>query len=189
MSLSSSALSRPEADRKRFMDAEIGVRNLADPFRYNALPDIVDELGLMEGEFIDGVEEFEDLPEFEKLAMLTRAQSELNYAVHWSFLKAQVTMTDSLTASMKWTRYDDEFRSKNGYRLPADPYWLAPPQGVSTAFFLASIYCKLYRGDRILKAVCSPGSSMLSICLLTSFRVSYLLGKIHFFDDVSRWNG
>lgn len=38
-------------------------------------------------------------------------------------------MTDSLTASMKWSRYDDEFREKNGFRLPADPYWLAPPQG------------------------------------------------------------
>ena len=38
-------------------------------------------------------------------------------------------MSDSLTASMKWARYDDEFREKNGFRLPADPYWLAPPQG------------------------------------------------------------
>lgn len=38
-------------------------------------------------------------------------------------------MSDSLTASMKWIRYDDEFQKKNGYRLPSDPYWLAPPQG------------------------------------------------------------
>ncbi len=28
-------------------------------------------------------------------------------------------MTDTLTASMKWCRYDDDFREKNGYRLPA----------------------------------------------------------------------
>ena len=28
-------------------------------------------------------------------------------------------MTDSLTASMKWCRYDDEFKEKNGFRLPA----------------------------------------------------------------------
>ena len=111
------------------MDAEIGVRNLADPFRYNALPDIVKAMGLLEGRLADGAEDFEDLPEYEKLAMLSKAQAELNYAVHWSFLKAQVMMTDSLTASMKWSRYDDEFRRKNGYRLPADPYWLAPPQG------------------------------------------------------------
>lgn len=38
-------------------------------------------------------------------------------------------MTDTLTASMKWCRYDDAFKERNGYRLPADPYWLAPPQG------------------------------------------------------------
>lgn len=111
------------------MDAEIGVRNLADPFRYNALPEIVKALGLMEGRLAEGAEDFEDLPEYEKLAMLSRAQAELNYAVHWSFLQAKVIMTDSLTASMKWNQYDDEFRLKNGYRLPADPYWLAPPQG------------------------------------------------------------
>jgi len=111
------------------MDAEIGVRNLADPFRFNALPDIVKTLGIMEGRLADGAEDFEDLPEYEKLAMLSRAQAELNYAVHWSFLKAKVMMTDSLTASMKWSQYDDEFQQTNGYRLPADPYWLAPPQG------------------------------------------------------------
>ena len=38
-------------------------------------------------------------------------------------------MTDSLTASTKWMRYDDEFKKVNGFRLPSDPYWLAPPQG------------------------------------------------------------
>ena len=113
----------------RFMDAEIGVRDLADTFRYNALPDIVDALGMTKGRLNDDIEEFEDLPEYERLAMLSKAQAELNYAVHWSFLQAKVTMTDSLTASMKWCRYDDDFRNKNGFRLPADPYWLAPPQG------------------------------------------------------------
>lgn len=169
------------------MDAEIGVRNLADPFRYNALPDIVHELGLMEGKFVDGVEEFEDLPEFEKLAMLSRAQSELNYAVHWSFLKAQVTMTDSLTASMKWTRYDDDFRSKNGYRLPADPYWLAPPQGVSTLIFLTSLSCKQYRCERILKASYSPGTPVLTTFPLIISAIDHCFGAIHFFNYVSRW--
>lgn len=38
-------------------------------------------------------------------------------------------MTDTLTASKKWCQYDDSFKERNGYRLPADPYWLAPPQG------------------------------------------------------------
>jgi len=111
------------------MDAEIGVRDLADTFRYNMLPEIVHALGMIKGRLSDEVEEFEDLPDYEKLALLSKAQAELNYAVHWSYLQAKVTMTDSLTASMKWCRYDDEFRQKNGFRLPADPYWLAPPQG------------------------------------------------------------
>ena len=28
-------------------------------------------------------------------------------------------MTDSLTASIKWCRYDDDFKERNGFRLPA----------------------------------------------------------------------
>jgi nitric oxide synthase oxygenase domain/subunit/sulfite reductase alpha subunit-like flavoprotein len=112
-----------------FMDAEIGVRNLADSFRYNVLPDVIQTLGLTNGKFQNGIDSFEDLPEYEQLAMLSRAQSELNYAVQWSFNQAGVTMTDSLTASKKWCKFDDEFKEKHGYRLPADPYWLAPPQG------------------------------------------------------------
>ena len=112
-----------------FMDAEIGVRNLADSFRYNVLPDIVQAMDMTDGKFMNGIDSFDDLPEYEQLAMLSRAQSELNYAVQWSFNQAGVAMTDSLTASKKWCKFDDEFREKHGYRLPADPYWLAPPQG------------------------------------------------------------
>ena len=112
-----------------FMDAEIGVRDLADTFRYNVLPDIIQAIGLANGKLQDGVDSLEDLPEYEQLAMLSRAQSKLNYAVQWSFNQAGVTMTDSLTASKIWCKFDDEFNEKHGYRLPADPYWLAPPQG------------------------------------------------------------
>ena len=111
------------------MDAEIGVRDLADKFRYNVLPDIVQAIGLANGKLQEGVDSIEDLPEYEQLAMLSQAQSELNYAVQWSFNQAGITMTDSLTASKKWCKFDDEFNEKHGYRLPADPYWLAPPQG------------------------------------------------------------
>ena len=103
------------------MDAEIGVRNLADSFRYNALPDIVNALDLTKGKLNHCFETFEDLPEYEKLSMLSIAQAELNYAVNWSFQEARVSMVDSLTASMKWCKFDDEFKEKNGYRLPADP--------------------------------------------------------------------
>ncbi|KAL8849080.1 MAG: hypothetical protein Q9221_005924 [Calogaya cf. arnoldii] len=111
-----------------FMDAEIGVRDLADTFRYNALPDIAQTLGLIDTS-VEGIEGLDDLPEYERLSVLSRSQQELNYAVHWSYQQAKVSMSDTLTASMKWCRYDDDFKAKNGFRLPADPYWLAPPQG------------------------------------------------------------
>lgn len=53
------------------MDAEIGVRNLADFFRYNVLPDVVKAMGLADAAMATlEVDSFEDLPEFEKLAML-----------------------------------------------------------------------------------------------------------------------
>ena len=57
-------------DVHRFMDAEIGVRNLADSFRYNVLPDIVAALGLADGKIGVIAESFEDLPEYERLSML-----------------------------------------------------------------------------------------------------------------------
>lgn len=59
----------------------------------------------------------------------SRAQGELNYAVQHSYIREKVTMSDSLTASIKFQRYDDEYQKKNGYRLPSDPFWVAPPQG------------------------------------------------------------
>lgn len=52
------------------MDAEIGVRDLADSFRYNALPDIIDTLGFAREKLHGDFEDFEDLPEYEKLSML-----------------------------------------------------------------------------------------------------------------------
>ncbi len=46
------------------MDAEIGVRNLADSFRYNVLPQVAQALGLTKNNNI------EDLPDYERLAAL-----------------------------------------------------------------------------------------------------------------------
>ncbi|KAL8677710.1 MAG: hypothetical protein Q9186_005894 [Xanthomendoza sp. 1 TL-2023] len=112
-----------------FMDAEIGVRDLADTFRYNALPDVAQALGLVNEKVEEGVEGLDDLPEYERLSIVSRSQQELTYAVHWSYQQAKVSMSDTFTASMKWCRYDDAFKARNGFRLPADPYWLAPPQG------------------------------------------------------------
>ncbi|KAK8065357.1 hypothetical protein PG997_012104 [Apiospora hydei] len=105
-----------------FMDAEIGVRNLADSFRYNVLPDIVRSMGLAQGDL-------DALPDYERLALLSRAQLELNYAVTWSYGKAKVRIIDSLAASELFSNFDDEHLAEHGYRLPSDPYWLAPPQG------------------------------------------------------------
>lgn len=112
-----------------FMDAEIGVRDLADTFRYNALPEAARVLGLLDAYKEAGIEDIEDLQEYERLSVLQKAQTELTYAVHWSYQQARVTMSDTFKASEKWCRYDDDFKEKNGFRLPADPYWLAPPQG------------------------------------------------------------
>jgi hypothetical protein len=56
------------------MDAEIGTRNLADFFRYNILPDVVKALHFADGALVD-VDTFDDLPEYEKLAMLVCAPS------------------------------------------------------------------------------------------------------------------
>ncbi|KAL8951350.1 MAG: hypothetical protein Q9222_002669 [Ikaeria aurantiellina] len=107
------------------MDSEIGVRDLADSFRYNALPDVVDALGLSPepGTSLD------DLPEYMHMVALSRAQAELNFAVYYSFLHDHVTMVDTLSSSLEYMNFDEDRTAELGYRLPADPYWLAPPQG------------------------------------------------------------
>ncbi|PHH62456.1 hypothetical protein CDD81_7103 [Ophiocordyceps australis] len=107
-----------------FMDAEIGVRDLGDSFRYNALPSVVSALGLLKPG-----QELDELPQPELLSLLSHAQAELNYACHWSYTEAGVRMSDSLTASAMYSNFDDQHLAKHGFRLPADPYWLAPPQG------------------------------------------------------------
>ncbi|KAL8942509.1 MAG: hypothetical protein Q9216_001610 [Gyalolechia sp. 2 TL-2023] len=54
-----------------FMDSEIGVRNLADTFRYNALPDVVNALGLSP----EPDTPLEDLPEYmHMVALVSRVQ-------------------------------------------------------------------------------------------------------------------
>ncbi|PYH31484.1 nitric-oxide synthase [Aspergillus neoniger CBS 115656] len=106
----------------QYMDAEIGVRNLADMFRFDALPEVVKAIGFdinayrAKPEYAD-IRELEDLPDYEQLRWRSRAQAELNYAVRWSFLQHGVTC------------FDDEHAAKKGYRLNSDHYWLSPPQG------------------------------------------------------------
>lgn len=52
------------------MDAEIGVRNLADTFRYNVLPDVVKAICQVDGEFDPSVMDLDDVPEYRKLMLL-----------------------------------------------------------------------------------------------------------------------
>lgn len=106
------------------MDAEIGVRDLADSFRYNALPGVAKAIG-----WKNTGTDFEDLPSQDRLVWLSRAQAELNYAVHYSFAKAKVACINSLAASDSWIAFDDQYNEEKGHRLPSDPYWIAPPQG------------------------------------------------------------
>lgn len=108
-----------------FMDAEVGVRNLADTSRYNVLPDVVAALNLSDRSDMA----LDDLPEYLRLAALSRAQTELNLAVYHSYEQEQVMMIDTMSASLNYMQFDDNHRAEKGYRLPADPYWLAPPQG------------------------------------------------------------
>lgn len=107
-----------------FMDAEIGVRDLADSFRYNVLPQVAFALGWIESE-----QELDRLPEYERLAIISRAQTELNYAVCHSYKASGVTMSDTLSASSMYCNFDDDHFQSKGYRLPSNPYWLALPQG------------------------------------------------------------
>ncbi|RAK98175.1 nitric-oxide synthase [Aspergillus ibericus CBS 121593] len=118
----------------QYMDAEIGVRNLADTFRYDSLPDVAKAIGFdidsyRQKQEYSEVRAMEDLPDYEQLRWLSRAQAELNYAVRWSFLKKGVTCVGTLAASSDWCQYDDDHAAKNGYRLNSDPYWISPPQG------------------------------------------------------------
>ena len=106
------------------MDAELGVRNLADSFRYNVLPEVAKSIG-----WIRYDRPFAEVPDHERLLWLSKAQAELNYAVYCSFQKAGVTCTSSLTASQSWTAFDDQHLREKGYRLNPDPYWISPPQG------------------------------------------------------------
>ncbi|RAH53320.1 hypothetical protein BO85DRAFT_463026 [Aspergillus piperis CBS 112811] len=59
-----------------YMDAEIGVRNLTDTFRFDALPEVVNAIGFV-------IDAYRAKPD--------RAQTMLNYAVRWSFLQHGVT--------------------------------------------------------------------------------------------------
>lgn len=74
------------------MDAEIGVRNLADSFRYNTLPDVAKALGFdienykKNPEYAE-IEAMEDLPDYEQLVWMVRS---LPNPVHLSHMSAML---------------------------------------------------------------------------------------------------
>lgn len=95
-----------------YMGTEIGARNLADPFRYNRLPQIA--------------ELFELDTQKESSLWKDSALVELNRAVLHSYHQAHVTIVDHHTAA-KQLKYFEEKESHNGRGLTGNWSWLIPP--------------------------------------------------------------
>ena len=104
-----------------YMGTEIGARNLADPGRYNQLPEIAARMGL---------DTTRDRSLWRDLALV-----ELNLAVLHSFETAGVTITDHHTESRRFlTHLAREERA--GRICPADWTWIVPPiSGSATEVF------------------------------------------------------
>jgi len=104
-----------------YMGTEIGSRNLADPHRYDLVPEIGRRLGL-------------DMSS-EATLWRDRALVELNRAVLWSFDQAGMKITDHHTESERFlTHLKHEERA--GRAVPADWSWIVPPlSGGATGVF------------------------------------------------------
>jgi nitric-oxide synthase, bacterial len=104
-----------------YMGTEIGARNLADPDRYNQLPEIAGRMGL---------DTTRDRSLWRDLALV-----ELNLAVLHSFETAGVMITDHHTESRRFlTHLAREERA--GRICPADWTWIVPPiSGSATGVF------------------------------------------------------
>ncbi|WP_042418186.1 nitric oxide synthase oxygenase [Geomicrobium sp. JCM 19038] len=95
-----------------YMGTEIGARNLADPFRYNKLPDIADA--------------FRFERNHDSTLWKDRALVELNAAVLQSFKDAGVTIVDHHTAAKQF-RHFEQLEEKSGRDVTGDWTWLIPP--------------------------------------------------------------
>jgi nitric-oxide synthase len=104
-----------------YMGTEIGVRNLADPDRYDMLPVVARMMDLDTSS--------------ESTLWRDRALVELNRAVLWSFQRAGVKITDHHTESGRFlTHLRNEERA--GRDVPADWTWIVPPMsGAATGVF------------------------------------------------------
>lgn len=104
-----------------YMGSEIGARNLADPERYNQLPVIAARMGLD--------------TEHESSLWRDRAVVELTRAVHHSFEKAGVRISDHHTESRRFLAHIEKEESA-GRVVPADWTWIVPPMsGAATPVF------------------------------------------------------
>ncbi|WP_425463886.1 nitric oxide synthase oxygenase [Paenibacillus taihuensis] len=100
-----------------YMGTEIGARNLADPFRYNMLPQVGALMGLDTSR--------------ESTLWRDRALVELNVAVLHSFKGKGVTIVDHHTASKQFSLFAERER-QNG-RIPTGRWsWLIPPLSPAT---------------------------------------------------------
>lgn len=95
-----------------YMGTEIGARNLADPFRYNKLPDIADA--------------FRFERNHDSTLWKDRALVELNAAVLQSYKDAGVTIVDHHTAAKQF-RHFEQLEEKSGRDVSGDWTWLIPP--------------------------------------------------------------
>ncbi|MFP5019196.1 nitric oxide synthase oxygenase [Pseudonocardia phyllosphaerae] len=95
-----------------YLDTEIGARNLADPDRYDLLPEIARRLGLDTRSV--------------RTMWRDRALVELTRAVVFSFDAAGVTMADHFTESERFLTHLAREEAA-GRSCPADWSWIVPP--------------------------------------------------------------
>ncbi|KAG8182789.1 hypothetical protein JTE90_018662 [Oedothorax gibbosus] len=95
-----------------YMVTEIGTRDLCDPQRFNILEEVATRLGV-------------DMRAPSTL-WKDKAAVEVNYAVIYSFQKANVTIVDHHTAAESFMKHwENELRLRGG--CPADWVWIVPP--------------------------------------------------------------
>lgn len=98
------------------MSTEIAARDLADEYRYNALPDIARHLNLSMSN---------------RALWKDRAVLELSVAVLHSWDKAKTTMVDQHSASDSFIAWYDKEMKTRGH-CPADWVWIVPPTSSAT---------------------------------------------------------
>ncbi|CAM4382711.1 nitric oxide synthase oxygenase [Paenibacillus tarimensis] len=95
-----------------YMGTEIGARNLADPFRYNKLPEVAKLMGLSMDSNIN--------------LWKDRALVELNTAVLYSFKLEGVSIVDHHTAADQFVRFEEQ-EAALGREVSGNWSWLIPP--------------------------------------------------------------